>query len=205
MILWINGAFGSGKTTAAFELRLKIKNSIIYDPENVGYFMWRNSSNILKKGDFQDYELWREMNYKMLKLISDNFDGIIIVPMTLVNPEYYREIVEKLIDDGIEVRHFILYASKETILKRLSKREFMSVRRLRKGKGDSWAVQAIDRCIYSFDNYIKDEKIFTDNKRVDDIVAEIAKKSNIELSVDKRSGIKKIFDRIGVLIKHIRR
>lgn len=205
MILWINGAFGSGKTTTAFELRLKIKNSIIYDPENIGYFMWRNSSDILKKGDFQDYELWREANYKLLKLISENFDGVIIVPMTLVNPEYYKEIIGKLTDDGIEVRHFILYANKETLLKRISKRELTSARRLRKGKGDSFAVKSIYRCIYAFDNYITDEKIITDNKSVDEIVKEIAEKSGIVLKIEKRNKIKKFFDRIAVIIKHIRR
>jgi len=204
MILWINGAFGSGKTTTAFELRRRIKNpkSFIYDPENAGYFMWKNSANILKKGDFQDYELWREMNYKMLKLISENFDGIIVVPMTLVNPQYYKEIIGKLTDDGIEIRHFILYAGKETILKRLSKREFKSIKKLNKENG--FGVNSIDRCIDFFDNHIKDEKIITDNKNIDDIVAEIAEKSNIKLSVDKRSGIRKFFDRTYIFLKHIR-
>jgi len=207
MILWINGAFGSGKTTTAFELRLRIKNikSIVYDPENVGYFLWKNSSDILKKGDFQDYELWREINYKTLKLISENFDGIIIVPMTLVNPEYYKEIVGKLTDNGINLKHFILYADKETLLKRLSKRELRTVRTLRKGKGDSFAVNSIDRCIYSFDNYITEEKIIVGKKSVDDIVEEIAKKSNIELKADKRWKIKKFFDRNFTILKHIRK
>ena len=153
MILWINGAFGSGKTTAAFELHRRIKQkSFVYDPENIGYFMWKNSSDILKKGDFQDYELWREMNYKMLKLISENYDGIIIAPMTLVNPEYYREIIGKLINDGIEVRHFILHASKGTLIKHLKKRSLGRIRT------ESFAVNAIDRCIYSFENYIKTKK-----------------------------------------------
>ena len=204
MIIWINGAFGAGKTTTAFELHRKIKKSgeiksIVYDPENVGYFMWKNSSNILKKGDFQDFELWREMNYKMLKLISDNYDGIIIAPMTLVKPEYYEEIIGRLINDGIEVRHFILHASRETLIKHLKIRGLGSLKR------DSFAVNSIDRCIYSFDNYITDEKIIADNKSVDDIVAEIAEKCGISLPVDKRSKFKKTLDRYFVLLRHIRR
>jgi broad-specificity NMP kinase len=198
MILWINGAFGSGKTTVAFELHRRIKNSCVYDPENAGYFMWKNSSNILKKGDFQDFELWREINYKMLKLISENYDGIIIAPMTLVNPEYYKEIIGRLRDDGLEVRHFILYASKETIIKNLKARGLGRLKR------ESFAVQSIDRCIYSFDNYIKEEKIIADNKSPDKIVSEIAAKTGLELEPDKRSGLKKFFDRYFTLIKHIR-
>ena len=206
MILWINGAFGSGKTTAALELQRRIKDcqTFIYDSENAGYFIRENSPETsgLKSGDFQDIKFWREMNYKMLKLISENFDGIIIVPMTLVNSQYYEEIVGRLIHDGIEIRHFILYAGKETILKRLSKREFKSIKKLNKENG--FGVNSIDRCIDFFDNHIKDEKIITDNKNIDDIVAEIAEKSNIKLSVDKRSGIRKFFDRTYIFLKHIR-
>ena len=41
MIIMINGAFGVGKTTIANELLKEIKNSMIYDPEEVG-FMLRN-------------------------------------------------------------------------------------------------------------------------------------------------------------------
>jgi len=202
MILWINGAFGAGKTTTAFALHKRIKNSIVYDPENAGYFMWKNSSNILRKGDFQDYELWREMNYKMLKLISENFDGIIIVPMTLANPQYHEEIIGRLTNDGIEIKHFILYLDKETIIKRLSRREFKSTKKLIKENG--FGVNSIDRCIDSFDNYIKDEKINANNKNVDDIAEEIAEKSNIILSADKRPKIIKLLSRYYVLIKHIR-
>ena len=198
MIIWINGAFGSGKTTAAFELRRRIKNSCVYDPENAGYFIRENSPDILKKGDFQDFELWREINYKMLKLMSENYTGLIIAPMTLVNPEYYEDIIGKLRDDGIEVRHFILYASKETIVKHLKFRSFGRI------KNESFAVQAIDRCMDSFDNYITEEKIFTDGKSPDDIVAEIAVKAMIKLEPDRRPKIKKIFDRYFTLFRHIR-
>lgn len=198
MILWINGAFGSGKTTAAFELHRRTENSFVYDPENVGYFIRKNAPQKFKEGDFQDITLWREMNYKMLKLISSEYDGIIIAPMTLVNPEYYDEIINRLIDDGIEIKHFILYASRETIIRRLKIRSLRGVDR------ESFAMNSIDRCIHSFDNYIKDIKIMTDDKKVDDVIEEIAQKSNINLLPDNRSKTKKFFDRINTLIQHIR-
>lgn len=200
MIIWINGAFGAGKTTTAFDLHIKIKNSRVYDPENVGYFIRKNSppESELNQGDFQDIELWREINYKMLKLISDKYDGVIIVPMTLVNPQYYDEIIGRLIADGIEVRHFILHTSKETLVKHLKVRGLGSLKR------DSFAVKSIDRCIYAFENYIKDEKIAADNRSVDDIVAEIAGKCGLLLPVDKRSKFKKTLDRYIVLLNHIR-
>jgi len=152
----------------------------------------------LKKGDFQDFELWREMNYKMLKLISDNFDGIIIVPMTLVNPVYYGEIIGRLIFDGIEVKHYILYAGRDVIKRRINKRTLPFAGR------DAFAVDAIDRCINFFDNQIKDVKIYTDNMSVDDVVDKIADLSNLQLSPNKKTGFGKFIFRTKIMLKHIR-
>ncbi|WP_204359562.1 hypothetical protein [Paenibacillus odorifer] len=42
------------------------------------------------------------------------------MPMNLMNPDYCREIIGKLMDGGIELYHFSLCASRETLLKRLS-------------------------------------------------------------------------------------
>lgn len=42
MIIWINGAFGSGKTQTAYELHRRLDGSYVYDPENAGYFIREN-------------------------------------------------------------------------------------------------------------------------------------------------------------------
>jgi len=196
MILWINGAFGAGKTTTAFELNRRIPDSFVYDPENAGYFIRRNAPAYFSVGDFQDIPLWRKTNYEMLKLIADQHDGLIIVPMTLVSGEYYDEIITKLINDGIVVRHFILCADKETITKRLKRRSIK--------ESDNFALDSIDRCLHAFDTDITDEKIITDNKSVDDILAEIAEKADIALIPDNRPAVKKLIDKYLTLIKHIR-
>ena len=44
MIIWINGTFGAGKTTAAYELQKRVKNSFVFDPERFGYVLMRNDS-----------------------------------------------------------------------------------------------------------------------------------------------------------------
>ena len=75
MIIWINGAFGSGKTTIANLLNDKLSNSYLYDPENVGYFLWQNEPEEIKiREDFQREPLWREFNYLMLKNIYEEID-----------------------------------------------------------------------------------------------------------------------------------
>ena len=86
MIIWINGAFGSGKTTIAYEFSRKIKKAFVFDPENTGFYIRDNIPCELVKSDFQDYVNWRNFNFWMLKYISENYDGVVIVPMTIVNP-----------------------------------------------------------------------------------------------------------------------
>ncbi len=195
MIIWLNGAFGSGKTTCAFELNRRLPNSFVYDPENIGYFIRNNTPKEIHKSNFQDNEQWRLFNYEMLKYLYYEYKGIIIVPMTIFNRCYYDEIIQKLIDDDIPVKHFILYASKETLKKRLRKRLELS---------NTWANKQIDNCINAFNLSITEEKIETDDKTVDEILDEIAIKTGISLLSDKRSGIKKMIDKILTLIKHIR-
>ncbi len=195
MIVWINGAFGSGKTTCAYELNKRLSKSFVYDPENIGYFIRKNIPKELHESDLQNHEQWRLFNYQMLKYLSDTYDGIIISPMTLINRQFYDEIIGRLLEDGIEIKHYILYTEKETIEKRLNKRLEW---------GNSWARTQIDRCIYAFNHEITEEKIITDYKTVDNIVEEIAEKSGLTLLKDKRGRLKKLIDRSIILMKHIR-
>lgn len=194
MIIWLNGAFGSGKTTCAFELYRRLPNSFVYDPENVGFLIRKNMPRELHQEDFQDHEQWRSFNYQMLRSICREYDGTVIVPMTIVNRQYYDEIIQRLIDDGAILKHYILYASKETLIKRLSKRLAR----------DTWAESQIDRCISAFDKEIVEERITTDNKSVDSIVEEIATRAGVTLLPYKRSNLRKRLDRVITSLKHIR-
>ncbi len=195
MIIWINGAFGVGKTTCAYELNKRLPDSFVYDPENIGYFINKNFPQNMRKSNFQNYRKWRLFNYEILKYLSEAYSGIILVPMTLVNPQYYDEIIGRLLRKDIEVMHLILYADKETICKRLHKRLEW---------GNSWAKSQIERCIYCYDHDITEIKIITDGKSVDDVVKEIAQKASLPLSCDKRNNFRKWLDRSIISIKHIR-
>jgi len=70
MIIWINGAFGSGKSTTARKLHKLLKGSYIYDPEQIGFFIRKNAPKPFSKGDFQDIPLWREFNYKTKIIVN---------------------------------------------------------------------------------------------------------------------------------------
>jgi hypothetical protein len=196
MIIWINGAFGSGKTTTAFELHKRLDNSYVYDPENIGFFLRRNMPADIIQGDFQDQPLWRKFNYEIIKNIYIKYDGTIIIPMTIYNKDYYEEILGRLQGDQFRIDHYILGASRETIIKRLSKRL---------SNKDSWAARHIDVCLAGFEalrersNYID-----TNDLDLDDVVETIARQSNLNLKADRDPPIVRNIKRAIVQIKHIR-
>lgn len=194
MIIWINGAFGAGKTQTVYELKNRIPNSIIYDPEKIGFFINKNIPKEMTNGDFQNHSIWRELNYTTLKYIENNYDGIILVPMTIVNPQYFDEIVGRLRTDGVIVHHFVLWASKETLQKRL---------RSRGERKNSWGEQQIDRCMQGLSNDIFKFRIETDTLTIGSVAETIASTLNITLLDDKRNKIKKSFDRIWMRIARI--
>ena len=161
MIVWINGSFGVGKTSTAELLKNELNNSIIYDPEEIGEFV----SNIFnyEKDDFQDYELWRTLNFDILKYMCSIYE-IVIVPMTITNKDYYDEIVNELITSGIKINHFVLNASRDNIIKRLDSRK----------DSTEWAYNQVDRCIKAFEeNKFDAEIIDTDNRSIKDVVEDI--------------------------------
>ncbi|WP_243300219.1 AAA family ATPase [Bacillus litorisediminis] len=194
MIIWINGTFGSGKSTTAYELQRRIRSSFVYDPERFGYVLMRNVPKEIAKSDFQDYPLWREANYQLLKQISQDYKGTIIVPMTLTNEIYFNEIIGKLKNDGIEIKHYTLMATEKTIEKRLRQRF--------EGKRP-WAYQQMEARLKSLASDFFKEQIMTDHMSVDEVVATIAKRSGVKLLPDRRTKIKKRVDRLIISLKEM--
>jgi hypothetical protein len=93
----INGAFGIGKTTIANELVKSITNSMIYDPEEVGYMLRNIIINELKLPDeqtdnFQDMELWKALVVQVGELLHKKYKKNMIVPITILNKNYFQYI-----------------------------------------------------------------------------------------------------------------
>lgn len=194
MIIWINGAFGSGKTQTAYELRRRLRGAYVYDPENAGCFIRDNLPPAVCVDDFQDYPMWRKFNLDMLRYIAEHYTGDIIVPMTLTNRAYFEEIAGALSRE-YDVRHVILCAQKETILKRLASR--LEGRR-------SWAARQIDRCIRAFDGDIPGMKLHTDGLSIRQTAEEVAALAGVTLMPDNRSGARRALDRFLSQCGHIR-
>ncbi|MGW7266130.1 NUDIX hydrolase [Streptomyces sp. NPDC054842] len=125
MIVWINGAFGAGKTTTARELIDLIPNSTLFDPEVIGGTLTHllPAKRLAEVGDFQDLPIWRRLVVDTAAAMLADLGGVLVVPMTLLRQEYRDEIFGGLASRRISVRH-VLLAPAETILReRIAKRE----------------------------------------------------------------------------------
>ena len=194
MLIWINGAFGAGKTTTAYELQRRLPCSRVYDPENAGYFIRKNLPKALWEADFQDHPLWRQINLEMLRLLAKSEEHIII-PMTLVHRPYYDEIVQPLLDEGIDLQMILLLTEKTTLEHRLRKRF--------EGK-DNWALRQADRCLQALHHEIPGFPLPTDTLSIQQVAEEIAQHCSLTLLPDDRSPLRKTLNRIWTSLQHIR-
>ncbi|MEU5311339.1 NUDIX hydrolase [Streptomyces sp. NPDC021562] len=125
MIVWVNGAFGAGKTTTARELIELIPNSTLFDPEVIGATLTHllPAKRLAEAGDFQDLPIWRRLVIDTAAAMLAELGGTLVVPMTLLRQEYRDEIFGGLAARRIPVRH-VCVAPAETILRaRIAGRE----------------------------------------------------------------------------------
>lgn len=172
MIIWINGAFGSGKTQTANELLRRLEGAFLYDPENVGFFLRKNEPKALAAENFQDEPLWRSMNRDMLLHLSRQFGGTVLVPMTLIREDYYDELIGGLRRQGADVRHFVLCARAATVRKRLRKRL---------EGANSWAARQLPACLSALESPVFENKIWTDGMSVPEAAEELAARAGLTL------------------------
>ncbi|MEV6291299.1 NUDIX domain-containing protein [Streptomyces sp. NPDC051896] len=124
-VVWINGAFGAGKTTTARELIELIPHSTLFDPEVIGAGLTHllPAKRLAEVGDFQDLPIWRRLVVDTAAAMLAELGGTLVVPMTLLRQDYRDEIFGGLAARRIPVHHLLL-APAETILReRIAGRE----------------------------------------------------------------------------------
>ncbi|MFF4988314.1 AAA family ATPase [Streptosporangium saharense] len=208
MLVWVNGPFGGGKTQTAYELRRRLPGSVVCDPEHVGFGLHRMMPPELR-GDFQDLPAWRRGVREVLELVLGKHDGPVIVPMTVVEPEYFREIVGRLREDGHDVRHFALLAERATVLRRLRERGFGRVVQFVAGKNaalgrETFAVAKLDRCLERLRDEEFAEHIWTDRLTVAQVADRIAASTGLRLAPNTDGPLRGRARRALTGLRHIR-
>lgn len=167
MILWINGAFGSGKTTIARLLNKKLSGSYLYDPEKIGDFFRHNLPQSMQKADFQDYPEWRAWNVHILKKLDQEYDGAIIAPMTLYKTTPFNEIIPVLKETTEDFHHFQLEVGRKEIICRLQERSPSMI---------EWGASKVDEILEAFKQVPSEEKISNQERTPEAVVKEILDK-----------------------------
>jgi hypothetical protein len=144
MIVWINGAFGAGKTSPVENLAPRLPNSMEFDPELVGFLLRRIVPDA-PTGDFQDLPIWRSLVARTATELRRHYGKHLIVPMTLVNRVYLDEIFGELGDE--DIHHFFLRVSPEVLRRRLTDRVLSPADPVADEKARQWGLAQVDRCV----------------------------------------------------------
>ncbi|MFJ3335182.1 AAA family ATPase [Streptomyces sp. NPDC086766] len=208
MLLWINGPFGGGKTQTAHEIQRRLPGSVICDPEHAGFGLRRMLPPELR-GDFQDLTSWRQGVVEVLDLTLARHEGVVIVPMTVTDPDCFAETVGRLRELGHPVHHFSLLAERETVLRRLRERGFGQVLRCVGGKGaglgrETWAVRRLDHCLERLREPEFAEHLWTDHSTVPKTADRIAVLAGLTLTPHRGGALRTRIRQAKVGVRHIR-
>lgn len=166
------------------------------DPEYVGLGLHKMTPRALRS-DFQRHPAWRQGVFEVLDLVLGKHKGVVVAPMTLVEPAYYDEILGRLREAGHDVRHFALVADRETVLARLRQRS-LSLRR------EAFAVDRLDDCLERLRTPAFAEHVETDRLTVPQVAERVAAGAGLSLAPSTGGPLRRRLRRIGVTIRHIR-
>jgi predicted kinase len=137
LVVWINGAFGVGKTAVALELVPLLPAAILFDPERIGSLLREVIPAGEQTDDFQDIAAWREVTRDAVASLARTRPGAVIVPMSVVDIGYLDEIVGGIRRGGVRVVHVSLEAPAVVIARRLKDRS----------SDESWALERVEACV----------------------------------------------------------
>ncbi|GAA4659975.1 AAA family ATPase [Kineococcus glutinatus] len=118
MIIWINGAFGVGKSTTACEVLSRLPDAGVFDPERWGWVLKR-TVGLFRPGDYQDLESWRAVTIATAARRARPGRHL-VVPMSVLNTEHLVGILQGLRRRGREVLHVTLHASSAELEERIA-------------------------------------------------------------------------------------
>jgi len=174
VIVWVNGAFGVGKSHTAAELVRRVPGAVLSDPEPVGFSLQRMQPKALRT-DFQDIAGWRVGAREVIAGIdADGRWPVVVVPMTVVDETYFAQTVGWLRDHGHDVRHVALVATAETIRRRLRSRSWNVV-------SEAWAHGQVKRCSTALEGPAFATQVRTDGLGLDAVVDEVARVVDLQL------------------------
>ncbi|OON79186.1 AAA family ATPase [Streptomyces tsukubensis] len=119
MIVWLNGTHGAGKTTTSALVQQLIPNSRVFDAEKVGETLMDIRPGLPDTDNFQHWPPWRPLVVETARRVLDYTGGTLVMPMTVLVEQYWREISTGLAEHAIPVKHFVLHTDENTLRARI--------------------------------------------------------------------------------------
>lgn len=123
VIIWLNGTHGAGKTTTSALLQPLIPDSRVLDAEKIGETLMDITPGLPATDNFQHWAPWRPLVVETASRVLDFAGGTLVMPMTVLVEEYWREISSGLAQHAIPIRHFVLHADTDTLRDRIQRAE----------------------------------------------------------------------------------
>ncbi len=120
MILWLNGAFGVGKTTIARAIRERAPTWRSFDPEQVGMLLAANLAGV-EFNDFQDLPPWRSLVPAVASEVSEFTGDDLVVVQTVLVQDYWDEMQARFRERRQRVVHVLLDAAATVLEERIRK------------------------------------------------------------------------------------
>ncbi|HEX2145375.1 MAG TPA: AAA family ATPase [Glycomyces sp.] len=118
MIVWLNGNFGAGKTTTARLLKDALP-ARLFDSEHIG-FMLRRIIGDLPHRDFKEWEPWRGLTIETARQVLDFAGGTLVIPQSVLQREYWTELMDGFTKADIPVAAFTLHADRDVFVERVN-------------------------------------------------------------------------------------
>ncbi|WP_280227275.1 AAA family ATPase [Nocardia farcinica] len=122
--MWLNGPFGSGKTTTAEELVASTPGWRLFDPEFVG-FMLRAQLADSGVTDFQQLPSWRRLTPIVADEIATATGENLVIVQTVLNQQYWEELADGLRALGHALHLVLVEADERTLRRRISQDEVL--------------------------------------------------------------------------------
>lgn len=186
-----------GKTATAYELNRRPPDSVVCNPEHVGFGMHRMLPPALRT-NWWDLRTLRHSVVE-LRLTQAACDAPVIVPMMLANSAYFQEVVGSLRGDGLAVHHFALLAEPVTVRRRLGRRSLGT-----ELKPGSWAVEHLSEDPQQLRAPEFAQHIHTDQQTVAQVADVIASSAGLAITPSTDGPLRASLRRYATTIRHIR-
>jgi hypothetical protein len=164
--VWVNGAFGVGKSSTAEQLVGMRPSARLFDAEWVGYMLAAQLKGS-ELHDFQDLPAWRRLVPVIAREIADHTSDRLVVVQTVLNRDYWSELAAGIAANDLPIFHVVLDADSSTLRRRIEHVEAQLATGATDQTAIRWRLDHIDAYVAARDWLISTADLVVDAGALD--------------------------------------